>query len=78
MARGYAEKEWGVRLTPTDHPTIPFLGPGGCVVPPHLRPLCTLHTCEISSIGVKRGDPVWTEKYFDLRNEINDLEFPNG
>jgi len=73
----YAKDEWGVDLTPlkTDHPKLPFMGSDGCVVPPHLRPLCTMYTCDINSLGIKKGDPVWTEKYFTLREEIDDLEW---
>lgn len=64
----------GVRLEPTGH-TIKFMGPTGCTVPPHLRPLCTLHTCAINSFGFKPGDRPWTEKYFRLRDAIDQAEF---
>ena len=76
-AEAYAHEEWGVDLNPlkTDHQTIPFLGKDGCVVPPHLRPLCTLHTCDINNLGIKSGDPKWTEKYFELREQIDDLDY---
>lgn len=76
-AEEYAQDEWGVDLTPlkTDHPTLPFMGPTGCVVSPHLRPLCTLHVCSINNIGIKIGDPKWTEKYFILREQIEELEY---
>lgn len=49
----------------------------GCVVPAWLRPLCTLHTCDISGWGFKADDPEgkWTESYFNLRNEIEDEEW---
>jgi hypothetical protein len=75
-AEEYAKEEWGVDLTPlkTDHPKLPFMGPDGCVVPPHLRPLCSLHTCSINNIGIKPGDPAWTEKYFKVREQIEELE----
>lgn len=48
----------------------------GCIAPPHLRPLCTLHTCDMSGLGFKRDDPLgeWTDKYFELRNEIDEFE----
>ena len=59
----------------TGHFTLPFMGSSGCNLPPHLRPLCTLHTCEINAFGCKRNDPQWTEKYFDLREQIEILEF---
>lgn len=60
----------GVTLAHTDHPTLPFMSPTGCLVPPHYRPLCTLHTCDINNLGFKRGDPAWTAKYFKLRAQI--------
>lgn len=60
----------GVTLTPTEHPTLKFMGPTGCVVEPHLRPLCTLHTCAINGAGFKAGDDEWNRKYFALREEL--------
>ena len=50
------------------------MGPNGCTVPPHLRPTCTIHTCEINSVGCKKGDTKWTDKYFELREEIEIIE----
>lgn len=75
-AEEVAREDWGVDLTPlkTDHPTLPFMGPNGCVVAPHFRPLCTFHTCEMNGMGFKKNDLAWTEKYFELREQINDLE----
>jgi hypothetical protein len=69
-----AQKEWGVALTRTEHPKLPLMGPSGCIAAPHLRPMCTLHTCEIYAFGTKRGDPQWTATYFELRHEIDQLE----
>lgn len=70
IARDFAAAH-EVILDNTDHPTLPFMGPEGCTVEPHWRPLCTVHTCEIN-LGFKRGDPEWTTRYFDLRKQIND------
>ena len=72
-----AKENWGIDLTPlkTDHPTLPFMGPTGCVVEPHLRPLCTFHTCDINGLGMKKGDPEWTSQYFELRGQIDELEY---
>lgn len=64
-----AENE-GVNLERTDHPKLTLMGPNGCTAPPHLRPLCTLHTCAIASHGWKPGDPEWTKRYFSLRELI--------
>jgi hypothetical protein len=71
-ATRYAKKNWGIILKPTGNPDVPFLGKNGCTVPPHLRPLCTVHTCEVASRGIKEGDPDWTERYFELREEMNE------
>ena len=65
-------REKGVILLRTAHTTLPYMSPTGCTVPPHFRPLCTLHTCAINNHGFKPGDPVWTSKYFDLRNDIQE------
>jgi hypothetical protein len=55
---------------------IPFLGPKGCVVPPHLRPVCAVHVCSISYADKSHieHDPVKTQLYFDLRKRISELE----
>jgi len=71
----YAKESWGVELQRTDHPKLPLMGPSGCTAAPHLRPNCTLHTCDINGLGYKRDDPDWTEKYFKVREEIEVLEF---
>ena len=80
MAMVVAQEYWGVDLEPlrTDHPTLPFMGKDGCVVEPHLRPNCTVHTCDISAFGFKMHpapDPEWDEKYFKLRDEIEELSW---
>jgi hypothetical protein len=50
---------------------IPYLdSKRGCLIEPHLRPICTLHTCEISRYGCKRNDPEWTQRYYELRGMI--------
>lgn len=64
----------GVELQTQNHPTLPYMGPNGCVVPPHVRPLCTLHTCAMNSLGFKPGDDQWTRKYFRLRAAIERAE----
>jgi len=62
--------EMGVMLQRTDHPDLPFLGKDGCVVPPHHRPICSVHVCE---------NHIWSseefhDKYFQLRDAICQLE----
>jgi hypothetical protein len=70
MAEEHARKE-GVTLEPTGHPTLKFMGPSGCIVEPHLRPLCTLHVCSVNSVGFKPGAPEWSQKYHMLREAID-------
>jgi hypothetical protein len=76
MAEEGSKEQWGIDLSPlrTDHPKLPYMGPNGCVVPPHLRSTCTLHTCQVNGIGFKPGDIPWSERYFELRRQIEDLE----
>jgi len=74
IADEYA-KEQGVTLTRGDHPTLPFMSANGCTVPPHLRPICTVHVCCINSLGFKPNDPKWTKKYFKLREKIEELDY---
>jgi hypothetical protein len=73
-AERWAQEKWGVTLARTGHPRLPFMGPAGCTVLPHLRPICTRHTCEVNSLGCKRGDLKWTERYFDLCQQIDEME----
>ena len=76
-AKKYAKEEFGITLKeePPTKKGLLFIGEHGCTVEPYLRPNCTVHTCDINSFGVKRGDPVWTEKYFQLRGRIEELEW---
>lgn len=75
MAARWAREEWGVELQPTGHPAIPFMGPQGCTVAPHLRPICTVHECTINSVGCDVRDEKFTERYFEIRAEIDRLEY---
>jgi len=65
----------GVELAPVND-SIPFAGPHGCIVPPHLRPICTLHVCSISYAGKAHinHDPAKTARYFELRKQISKME----
>jgi hypothetical protein len=74
LASDFAREHWGVKLEPGWHPTLPFMGPAGCTVAPHLRPICTAHTCEVNEHGCKRGDDAWTSRYYDLLEEIQAIE----
>jgi hypothetical protein len=66
MARKFAKEKYGVDLRETDNPDLPFMGETGCVVPPHLRPVCSLHVCTWS-YAPKSSAP---EGYERLRSEI--------
>jgi hypothetical protein len=60
----------GVMLNRTSHPRLPFMGEDGCVVAPHLRPICSVHVCEnhLWDLG-------FSEKYFKLRDAICEAEY---
>ena len=67
--------EYGEPVPPdTGHKVCRFMGAAGCILEPHLRPLCTLHVCCINSLGFKPGDEAWTRKYFQIRNAIERAE----
>jgi len=67
----YAKELYGITLERVNHPRLLFMGPTGCTVEPYLRPRCTLHTCDINSIGFKPLDREWTNEYFILREKID-------
>lgn len=76
----WAQQRWGVQLERANGinlrgEVLPLLGPAGCTAAPHFRPICTLHTCEVNSLGGKRGDPAWTQRYFELREALEEREF---
>ena len=66
-AKEYAESK-GVSLG-----ELPFLKEGKCIVPPNLRPLCTVHQCIIASLGCDPKDDEWTKKYFELREKLEEM-----
>ncbi len=73
MARDLIAKA-GILIEETGHQTLRYMSPTGCVVPPHLRPLCTLHVCSINGLGFDPKDPEFTKKYFALRKKIDSAE----
>ena len=75
MAIEYAKEEYNITLRTTDNEKLPLMGEHGCTVEPYLRPMCTMHTCDINSIGVKQNDQEWTDKYFMLRDKIVEKEY---
>ena len=76
-ARQWAKEKWRIDLTPEykTEQKLPFMRENGCVVAPHLRPVCTVHTCQINGIGHKPGDPKWTKTYFSIRNKLDKIEW---
>lgn len=71
MSERMAQDMGAVLPSPTGHATLKYMGPAGCILEPHLRPICTVHTCAINSFGFKPGDAAWTMKYFRLRETID-------
>jgi hypothetical protein len=65
----FALETFGVTLERTDHPTLPFLGPQGCIVAPHMRPICSVHVCGQHLLQ----DDAWSDRYFELRETAGDL-----
>ncbi len=63
-------RQFGKTLPPQNHPTLRYMGPEGCVVPPHLRPLCAVHVCEFHV----RQDAAFGEEYLALREAVCRLE----
>ena len=73
IARYHAKEYWNVDLVDTGHATLPFMGEEGCVVAPHLRPMCTMHTCRFHREGTS-GDPEWDRKFVKLKDRVEQLE----
>lgn len=79
LAKDHAKEHWGTVLEDTPHyqtgkTPLPLMGPDGCSIAPHLRPSCSLHHCQINSLGIKLHCPEWTERYFQLRSIVEELE----
>jgi hypothetical protein len=70
LVKEYASWHWNTELHPTGNPDIPFMGPNGCIVPAHMRPMCTSHVCSIDDAA----DPDWKESYLKIKQAIADLE----
>ncbi|MET0465267.1 MAG: hypothetical protein ABW007_19050 [Chitinophagaceae bacterium] len=69
----------GTPPEPTGHPTLPYMGEKGCIMPPHYRHLCTAHVCSMNSVGIiedpkgrMEPDEEATLKYFELTNAIDE------
>ena len=73
-AARFAKEQYGITLRRTKHPKLPFMGKRGCTVAPHLRPVCTVHTCDIGNLGFYPGEQKWSAKYYRLRARCDRLE----
>lgn len=71
-AISWAKRCWDEKLEQTEHPQLPLMGANGCVAPPHTRPMCTAHVCEMTLY--KQGDSYW-KKYWAVRQEIDQIEW---
>ena len=72
LAAKFAKEKYDIDLQPTGNTELLFMGEHGCVVPPHLRPICTLHVCPISYSDKSciNNSEQRTQEYFYLRKEI--------
>lgn len=58
----------GVSIPRTEHPTIPFMGPKGCVVPAEYRPGCSGYVCPSQLQGDRTFRREWRrlhERYWE-------------
>ena len=69
-AEEFAETHFNQSFKKTGNKVRYLNDDGTCNVPPQFRVLCTIQQCKISSFGADKDDPEWTEKYWNLRNEI--------
>lgn len=78
FATVWANRVWNKGLVAARDPVspdVPYLSKTqGCVVDPHLRPICTVHACVISSFGAFH-DEARNTKYWTLREELDQLEW---
>jgi len=74
LAIDHARTHWQIELTETWHAALPLMGDDGCTAAPHLRPICTAHTCAVCAHGEKPGDEAWTARYRALTEEIGAIE----
>lgn len=68
----WARAKWQETLVPTGHPRLPMMGPSGCIAPPHTRPMCTAHICEMTLY--RQGQDYWNE-YWKIRMDIDEIEW---
>lgn len=83
FSQEWAKEKYGIDLPETQYyldgkTDLPMMNETGCSVAPHLRPVCTVHVCHIANFGYKPNDPDWTDKYFALRDQINEEEIKHN
>jgi len=61
----------GVKVDKPGPIDLPYMGKTGCVMPPHLRLVCTVHDCQINNVGADPKDKKFTAHYFILRDALN-------
>lgn len=76
LAIDTAKSVWGEDISHMLLDNGMFLDPQkGCLISPHFRPLCTIHHCEIESMGFFKDNLKLTEDYFKLRDQIDEQEW---
>lgn len=82
QAAEFAAREYGITLPAAGEvPGIPFMSrASGCTVPPHLRPVCTLHVCSVTWAGTATlpGGAGALAGFLALRRRILALEIIAG
>jgi hypothetical protein len=74
LAARFAKEKYGIELQATGNPDLPFMGETGCVVPPHLRPICAMHVCSVSWAPKSHveGSSEKLREYMELRKQIDE------
>ncbi len=83
--RFFCEDAWtraneaGTILPWHDGQPLPLLVDGECAAPPQFRPICTVHQCDIASLGYFKDSPMeLTDRYYDIRDEIDSIMLEKG
>ena len=70
IAKDYALMQ-GIDIPYVNDTGLPYQTEKGCAVPAHLRPMCSRHICD----HILFRDAVFYEKYSELVDQINEIEF---
>jgi hypothetical protein len=63
-------REKGIEPPAATGHKLPFMGPSGCILPPHHRPICAVHVCDKQVYSSTK----FCNKYMKLREQISELE----